>query len=486
MLLNLLELLPTLDRALVLVQAEVAERLAAPPGHAAYGVPSVKAAWYGEVRRAGNVGRRVFWPEPNVDSGLVSLVRRPPPPGDRRATFAVVDAAFATRRKGLRAALAPLGGQPGRGRGAAARRRDRPDDPRRAAVGHRLRPAGRHAIRCSRDGRSSRRAPAKVNVHLGRRSAAAGRLPRAADGVPRGLAVRHGHRAAGGRARASRSTGVDADVPCPPTGATSSGRPPSCWPTHAGVPRRRRRSRSPSPSRPPPAWPVAAPTPRPLSSPSTRCGAPAPRAPTSTRWPRGSAATSRSACSAASRSAPAAASSSRRCWPGRRSHWVLGIAGDGLSTPAVYAELDRLRAAGTVPDGGGLGVRRTRCIAALRSGPPSALAGGPRQRPAGAGPGAAARAAAGRCARRPTPARSAPLVSGSGPDGRGAGAGRAGRGPAGGRAGRRGRLPHRAGRARPRARRAAGSAEASAPAAGRGRRPGRAAGPGAPGRCRPG
>ena len=74
---------PTLDRALILVQAEVAERLAAGPGTDAYGVPSVKAAWYGEVRRAGSVGRRVFWPEPNVDSGLVALVRRPPPAGDR-------------------------------------------------------------------------------------------------------------------------------------------------------------------------------------------------------------------------------------------------------------------------------------------------------------------------------------------------------------------------------------------------------------------
>jgi len=111
-LLTLLEQLPTLDRALILVQAEVAERLAAAPGTAAYGVPSVKAAWYGEVRRAGNVGRRVFWPEPNVDSGLVSLVRRPPPPGDRAATFAVVDAAFATRRKSLRAALARWAGSP--------------------------------------------------------------------------------------------------------------------------------------------------------------------------------------------------------------------------------------------------------------------------------------------------------------------------------------------------------------------------------------
>ncbi len=111
-LLNLLELLPTMDRALVLVQAEVADRLAAPPGSPAYGVPSVKAAWYGEVRRAGNVGRRVFWPEPNVDSGLVALDRRPPPPGDRAATFAVVDAAFAMRRKTLRAALARWAGSP--------------------------------------------------------------------------------------------------------------------------------------------------------------------------------------------------------------------------------------------------------------------------------------------------------------------------------------------------------------------------------------
>jgi 16S rRNA (adenine1518-N6/adenine1519-N6)-dimethyltransferase len=111
-LLTLLELFPTLDRSLILVQAEVAERLAAGPGTDAYGVPSVKAAWYGEVRRAGSVGRRVFWPEPNVDSGLVALVRRPPPPGDRLATFAVIDAAFATRRKGLRAALARWAGSP--------------------------------------------------------------------------------------------------------------------------------------------------------------------------------------------------------------------------------------------------------------------------------------------------------------------------------------------------------------------------------------
>ncbi|GAA3178243.1 16S rRNA (adenine(1518)-N(6)/adenine(1519)-N(6)) -dimethyltransferase RsmA [Blastococcus jejuensis] len=111
-LLHLLDLVPTLRSALILVQAEVADRLAAAPGSAAYGVPSVKAAWYGEVRRAGAVGRRVFWPEPNVDSGLVALVRRPPPPGDRVATFAVIDAAFGMRRKGLRAALARWAGSP--------------------------------------------------------------------------------------------------------------------------------------------------------------------------------------------------------------------------------------------------------------------------------------------------------------------------------------------------------------------------------------
>jgi 16S rRNA (adenine1518-N6/adenine1519-N6)-dimethyltransferase len=111
-LLHLLELLPSIRTALVLVQAEVAERLAATPGSAAYGIPSVKAAWYADVKRSGAVARPVFWPAPNVDSGLVSLVRRPPPPGDRAATFAVVDAAFATRRKGLRAALARWAGSP--------------------------------------------------------------------------------------------------------------------------------------------------------------------------------------------------------------------------------------------------------------------------------------------------------------------------------------------------------------------------------------
>jgi len=111
-LLRLLEHLPTLRTGLVMVQAEVANRLAAAPGSRTYGVPSVKAAWYAEVRKSGSVGRTVFWPAPHVDSGLVGFRRRPPPAGDRSATFAVVDAAFAQRRKTLRAALAGWAGGP--------------------------------------------------------------------------------------------------------------------------------------------------------------------------------------------------------------------------------------------------------------------------------------------------------------------------------------------------------------------------------------
>ena len=109
-LLRLLEHLPSLRTGLVMVQAEVADRLVAPPGSRTYGIPSVKAAWYAEVRRAGSIGRTVFWPIPHVDSGLVAFTRREPPAGDRLATFAVVDAAFAQRRKTLRAALAGWAG----------------------------------------------------------------------------------------------------------------------------------------------------------------------------------------------------------------------------------------------------------------------------------------------------------------------------------------------------------------------------------------
>jgi 16S rRNA (adenine1518-N6/adenine1519-N6)-dimethyltransferase len=110
--LSFLEAFPTLERVLVMVQLEVAERLAAVPGSKAYGVPSVKAAWYAAVRLAGTVPRSVFWPVPNVESGLVLMERRalPDTTASRRDTFSCIDAAFAQRRKTLRAALAGWAG----------------------------------------------------------------------------------------------------------------------------------------------------------------------------------------------------------------------------------------------------------------------------------------------------------------------------------------------------------------------------------------
>jgi 16S rRNA (adenine1518-N6/adenine1519-N6)-dimethyltransferase len=131
-LLHLLAVVPSLEHGLVMVQAEVADRMSASPGSRTYGVPSVKLAWFAAVRRAGSVPRTVFWPTPRVDSGLVAFTKRDPPvvpgagdagPGiagtkeaavaarpSREEVFAVVDAAFAQRRKTLRAALAPWAG----------------------------------------------------------------------------------------------------------------------------------------------------------------------------------------------------------------------------------------------------------------------------------------------------------------------------------------------------------------------------------------
>ena len=113
-LLHLLEVVPTIRTALVMVQKEVAERLAAEPGSRTYGIPSLKARWYGEVRMAGNIGRNVFWPEPNVDSALVRVDRRELPTceSSREWVFKVIDTAFAQRRKSLRGALAQLAGSP--------------------------------------------------------------------------------------------------------------------------------------------------------------------------------------------------------------------------------------------------------------------------------------------------------------------------------------------------------------------------------------
>ena len=119
-LLTLLAAVPSLEAATVMVQAEVADRLAAPPGSRTYGVPSVKVAWYAAARRTITVGRTVFWPVPNVDSALVELVRREPPAASvsRDRVFAVVDAAFAKRRKTRRRALARLAGGPDRAEAA--------------------------------------------------------------------------------------------------------------------------------------------------------------------------------------------------------------------------------------------------------------------------------------------------------------------------------------------------------------------------------
>ncbi|MDI1460005.1 16S rRNA (adenine(1518)-N(6)/adenine(1519)-N(6))-dimethyltransferase RsmA [Catellatospora sp. KI3] len=110
--LHLLAELPEVRHGLVMVQKEVADRLTAGPGSKIYGVPSVKLAWYASSKQAGKVPPAVFWPVPNVDSGLVGFTRREPPRDDvaREKVFAVVDAAFAQRRKTLRAALAGWAG----------------------------------------------------------------------------------------------------------------------------------------------------------------------------------------------------------------------------------------------------------------------------------------------------------------------------------------------------------------------------------------
>ena len=113
-LLHLLATYQSWSHGLVMVQAEVADRLAAEPGSKIYGIPSVKVAWYAAATRSGTVSPTVFWPVPNVESGLVAIQRRPPPEttATREQVFAVVDAAFGQRRKMLRSALAGLAGSP--------------------------------------------------------------------------------------------------------------------------------------------------------------------------------------------------------------------------------------------------------------------------------------------------------------------------------------------------------------------------------------
>ena len=123
-LLHLLEEFPSITRVLVMVQSEVADRLAAAPGSKVYGVPSVKASFYGQVRRAGAVGKNVFWPAPKIESGLVRIDRFQPSPwpdGVKDSAFTLIDAAFAQRRKTLRAALAGVFGASSRAEEALVR-----------------------------------------------------------------------------------------------------------------------------------------------------------------------------------------------------------------------------------------------------------------------------------------------------------------------------------------------------------------------------
>jgi 16S rRNA (adenine1518-N6/adenine1519-N6)-dimethyltransferase len=111
-LLRFLELFPTLRSGVVMVQSEVADRLVAKPNSKTYGSPSVKATWWADLSSAGTVSRSIFWPVPNVDSSLVRFVRHQSA-GDealRKVVFKIIDAAFAQRRKMMRAALSDMCG----------------------------------------------------------------------------------------------------------------------------------------------------------------------------------------------------------------------------------------------------------------------------------------------------------------------------------------------------------------------------------------
>ena len=108
---RLLEVFPSVTNVLVMVQKEVADRICAGPGSRTYGIPSVKIKWFGRAESAGNIGKNVFWPAPNVDSGLVRITVQPQV-GNRAKVFSIVDACFAHRRKTLRAGLSEYAGSP--------------------------------------------------------------------------------------------------------------------------------------------------------------------------------------------------------------------------------------------------------------------------------------------------------------------------------------------------------------------------------------
>src|SRR6202453_4936115 len=195
-LLHLLAVLPSLTRGLVMVQAEVADRMCAGPGSRVYGTPSVKLAWYAAARAAGTVPRTVFWPVPNVDSRLVAFTRHDPPAttASRAEVVAVIDAAFRPRRKTLRAARRASIRVCGERRSAWPSSRGW----RRCIRSYRVRFG--HRDRCDSAGTRQTQPPARSG------SAAARRLSRPGDRFPCRVAVRRGHGRAGrtGRGRGQR------------------------------------------------------------------------------------------------------------------------------------------------------------------------------------------------------------------------------------------------------------------------------------------
>jgi 16S rRNA (adenine1518-N6/adenine1519-N6)-dimethyltransferase len=192
--LHLLAAFPSLVRGVVMVQAEVADRMCAGPGSRVYGGPSAKLAWFADARQAGTVPRSVFWPVPNVDSRLVAFSRHDPPAtsASRAAVFRVIDAAFGQRRKTLRAALAGWAGSP-----AAAERvlRAAGVDPgargEQLAVADfaRIAEAADREIGLSDRDDSDRAGPRQDQSSARSGPAASGRLPRPGDGLSRDLAL---------------------------------------------------------------------------------------------------------------------------------------------------------------------------------------------------------------------------------------------------------------------------------------------------------
>ena len=416
-LLRLLEKLPSLRSGLVMVQAEVADRLAAPPGSKTYGVPSVKAAWYAEVSRAGAVGRTVFWPAPNVDSGLVAFTRREPPAGDRgcrRSPSSTRPSPSAARPCAPRWPAGPA--RPPRPSGGCARPAStRPPAARcsRSTTSPRPGAPSAHVASgqppASSEASTVRRRPSTVTVGPRRRSTCTCRsVARRADGFHDLTTVFH---AVGLYDEVDAATRADVSVTVEGEGADrvptdrdnlalraaallgmGPGNDPAVAFTdpqgHPGrgrlrrrVGRRRRRPRRlrravghrPDPRRARRAGGAELGSDVPFSL----------HGGTALGTGRGE------------RLTPVLG-------PGSYS-WVLALADGGLSTPAVYAELDRQRDSGPV----GVVSDASAVLAALRRGDAVALGHGARQRPAGRRDRAAARRCAAARRRARTSARSA-------------------------------------------------------------------------------